>query len=89
MVPPASIRVHGCVILTHYCNSFIEGGPDVIAQPAGLGKIGFSCIEEFVSLGRQGPKRVLRRVERKASRAWGAPTGGVVGKFQEGVVDIT
>lgn len=85
-VPPASIRVRGCVILTHYCKTLIEGGADVIAQPARSGKIGLSCVEEFVSLGHQGPMRVLRRVEGEErgeeSRDWGATTGGVVGKIQ-------
>ena len=85
-MPPASIRVRGRVILPHYCDTLIEGGADIIAQPAGSGKIGLSCVEEFVSLGHQGPMRVLRRVEGEErgeeSRDWGATTGGVVGKIQ-------
>ena len=83
-MPPASIRVRGRVILPHYCDTLIEGGADIIAQPAGSGKIGLSCIKEFVSFGHQGPKKVLRRVEGEErgeeSWDWGAPIGSVVGK---------
>ena len=47
LVPHASIRVRGCVMLTHYCNSFIEGGPDVIAQPAGWVKLGLAALRNL------------------------------------------
>ena len=82
------MRVRGCVILTHYCNSFIEGGPDVIAQPAGSGMIGFSCVEEFVSLGHQGPKRVLRRSRGRRVRTGVSQLEGLWEDFKGGAVDI-